>query len=199
MEKAMRCAKREPGRSWEAIESELNALGMPSPASAVLSLHHSSPHSLWRFVLCGLINRRTCVPPVPCQRRCKVMACLKVRVKRQYEQGSCVLAVFCNHRLCCCPAASGGSTFAGMYPACWPLPLTRYGIQQARQTPVSSANTPEQQAPWRCAGWAGACLSMQDKTTGSVSPISCGPNGTPLPLRAYKLQFYPSHTVKTRP
>lgn len=27
MDQAMRCAKREPGRSWEAIESELNKLG----------------------------------------------------------------------------------------------------------------------------------------------------------------------------
>ena len=27
VDQAMRCAKREPGRSWEAIESELNKLG----------------------------------------------------------------------------------------------------------------------------------------------------------------------------
>ena len=29
-EEAMRCAKREPGRSWEAIEPELTKLGAPS-------------------------------------------------------------------------------------------------------------------------------------------------------------------------
>lgn len=29
-EQAMRCAKREPGRSWEAIESELHKLGVRS-------------------------------------------------------------------------------------------------------------------------------------------------------------------------
>ena len=28
-DQAMRCAKREPGRSWEAIESELKKLGAP--------------------------------------------------------------------------------------------------------------------------------------------------------------------------
>ena len=28
VDQAMRCAKREPGRSWEAIETELNKLGM---------------------------------------------------------------------------------------------------------------------------------------------------------------------------
>lgn len=30
-EQAMRCAKREPGRSWEAIEPELTRLGNPTP------------------------------------------------------------------------------------------------------------------------------------------------------------------------
>ena len=30
VDQAMRCAKREPGRSWEAIESELNKLGEPA-------------------------------------------------------------------------------------------------------------------------------------------------------------------------
>ena len=30
VDQAMRCAKREPGRSWEAIESELNKLGKHS-------------------------------------------------------------------------------------------------------------------------------------------------------------------------
>ena len=29
IDQAMRCAKREPGRSWEALESELNKLGEP--------------------------------------------------------------------------------------------------------------------------------------------------------------------------
>ena len=29
-DQAMRCAKREPGRSWEALETELNKLGQPS-------------------------------------------------------------------------------------------------------------------------------------------------------------------------
>ena len=28
-EQAMQCAKREPGRSWEAIDSELACLGKP--------------------------------------------------------------------------------------------------------------------------------------------------------------------------
>ena len=27
VDQAMRCAKREPGRSWEALETELNKLG----------------------------------------------------------------------------------------------------------------------------------------------------------------------------
>jgi hypothetical protein len=29
----MRCAKREPGRSWEAIEAELTRLGEPPAAT----------------------------------------------------------------------------------------------------------------------------------------------------------------------
>lgn len=36
VDQAMRCAKREPGRSWEAIESELNKMGMLAEAHKLL-------------------------------------------------------------------------------------------------------------------------------------------------------------------
>ena len=40
---AMRCAKREPGRSWEAIESELKKLGALAPCGH-LSCHLHIAH-----------------------------------------------------------------------------------------------------------------------------------------------------------
>ena len=36
VDQAMRCAKREPGRSWEAIESELNKLGKLAEADQAI-------------------------------------------------------------------------------------------------------------------------------------------------------------------
>ena len=49
----MRCAKREPGRSWEAIDSELKKLGVPSQHAPIPSClrTRASPASH------GLINR----------------------------------------------------------------------------------------------------------------------------------------------
>ena len=39
VDQAMRCAKREPGRSWEALETELNKLGQSLLHGFLLTYH----------------------------------------------------------------------------------------------------------------------------------------------------------------
>lgn len=53
----MRCAKREPGRSWEAIDRELHKLGAIAMTRIRSMLHPESLHALGVGVFVSVMSR----------------------------------------------------------------------------------------------------------------------------------------------
>ena len=56
-DQAMRCAKREPGRSWEAISSEIRKIGTGLPILFLTCLHAGCISFLITQQLCCHGNR----------------------------------------------------------------------------------------------------------------------------------------------
>lgn len=131
-DQAMRCAKREPGRSWEAIDSELKKLGargavaprslpgrsLPTRLSAVCGQTDARPWSL------GSITRHN----VSFSKHLGDKDLSFTEIGRVMGHPGCELHPSLSPALPC--------HCAGAHPATWPLPLSRDGLAKAAQEPL---------------------------------------------------------------
>ena len=162
----MNCAKREPGRSWESIDSELKKLGehqLRPPSSSLVSKHAGrSPNQLWQsmkkhcythgFWCHGLGANPDVLASWPLElERHPVL----VRTDPLCSPASFVVPVSCPmpgpahtlQHMPLCLLCNGVTTAcwraaAGLFPNSWPLPLTNSGLAQVRGNAARQPGAP---------------------------------------------------------